>query len=214
MSKPLQRVIKRAVDMAAASAGLVLAAPVMATASCAILATMGRPILFRQERPGKDGRIFTLFKFRTMSEPKPGEAWLRTDAKRTTFVGAALRKTSVDELPSLLNVLRGDMSLVGPRPLLVDYLAQYTPRQSRRHEVPSGITGWAQVNGRESIPFSRRLELDVWYVENWSLLLDLKILLRTIGVTASGSGHYEGGETLESFDDLGFSQMTKGAQLN
>jgi len=149
-----------------------------------------------------------------MREPKPGEAWLRTDATRTTAVGAFLRKTSLDELPSLINVLKGDMSLVGPRPLLVDYLSQYTKRQSRRHEVPSGITGWAQVNGREAIPFSQRLELDVWYVENWSLLLDLKILLQTIGVTVSGSGHYDGGATLETVDDLGFSHVTKGAHLN
>lgn len=214
MSKRLQRVLKRAVDVAASSAGLALTGPVMAGASCAILMTMGRPILFRQKRPGQNGKVFTLFKFRTMREPKPGEAWLRTDANRTTVVGAFLRKTSLDELPSLLNVLKGDMSLVGPRPLLVDYLSQYTQRQARRHEVPSGITGWAQVNGREAIPFSQRLELDVWYVENWSLLLDLKILLRTIGVTASGSGHYDGGATLESVDDLGFSYVTKGAHLN
>ena len=204
MRRTIERKIKRAMDIGVATAALVVTAPAMLGAAGAILVTMGRPVLFRQDRPGQGGRIFTLMKFRTMSQPTPGEDWTRTDSVRVTPVGKFLRSSSLDELPSLINVLRGDLSLVGPRPLLVSYLDKYTAEQARRHEVPSGITGWAQVNGREDIPYSKRLELDVWYVDNWSLALDLKILAMTLGVTASQEGHYAGGSDLESVDDLGF----------
>ncbi len=199
----LGRGIKRGVDLLGASAGLVVLSPALAAASAAILATMGRPLLFRQRRPGRGGRPFTIFKFRTMSEPRPGQSRFHSDGSRVTPVGAILRKTSLDELPELWNVLRGDMSLVGPRPLLMEYLPKYTAEQARRHEVRPGITGWAQVSGRQSIPFSRRLELDVWYVQNWSIALDLRILVRTAWQAVLGVGQ-DTGQSLADVDDLGF----------
>jgi lipopolysaccharide/colanic/teichoic acid biosynthesis glycosyltransferase len=177
--RKLALAVKRATDVAAAAAGLAALSPLLAGTAVAVRVAHGRPVLFRQTRPGRGGRPFTIYKFRTMREPRPGEvAWL-TDAARVTRLGKFLRETSLDELPELWNVLRGDMSLVGPRPLLVEYLDQYTPEEARRHDVRPGITGWAAVNGRHRIPFRRRLELDAWYVDHWSLWLDLRILART-----------------------------------
>lgn len=143
-----------------------------------------------------------MIKFRTMKEPGKNEARYSTDSERLTALGRFLRRTSLDELPELFNVLKGEMSLVGPRPLLMQYLDRYTPEQMRRHDVRPGITGWAQVNGRQHIPFSQRLELDVWYVDHWSLRLDLQILLRTIRQAAGGSG-VESGQAISDVDDLG-----------
>jgi sugar transferase EpsL len=195
--------IKRGLDLALASAGLVVLSPLLLGTAAAIVVTMGRPVLFRQRRPGRGGEPFTIYKFRTMVEPRPGESRLHSDGARVTGLGKLLRKTSIDELPELWNVLRGDMSLVGPRPLLLEYLPKYTPEQMRRHEVRPGITGWAQVNGRQSIPFSKRLELDVWYVDNRSLKLDLRILLRTVAQAIVGEGQHTG-QSLAEVDDLGF----------
>lgn len=176
----LRLFLKRAFDLAAAATILILAAPLLLGAALAVALTMGRPILFRQERPGKDARIFRVFKLRTMHEGRDERGELLPPDERLTRVGSFLRRTSLDELPQLLNVLRGEMSLVGPRPLLVEYLPRYNQRQRRRHEVLPGITGLAQVNGRNAISWQRRLELDAWYVENWSLRLDLHILAQTL----------------------------------
>jgi lipopolysaccharide/colanic/teichoic acid biosynthesis glycosyltransferase len=171
--------LKRGLDIAGAAAGLVLGAPLLAGISLAVLASDGPPVLFRQERPGRGGRPFKILKFRTMRATRPGEVAYDTDAERTTRLGRFLRETSLDELPELWNVLRGDMSLVGPRPLLMEYLPSYTPEEARRHDVRPGVTGWAAVNGRHSRRFRERLALDTWYVDHWSLGLDLKILAMT-----------------------------------
>lgn len=141
---------------------------------------MGRPILFRQVRPGHQESLFAIYKFRTMRNAIDAEGNNLPDEERLTRLGRFLRKTSLDEIPQLWNVLRGDMSLVGPRPLLVEYIPRYTQHQRRRHEAKPGITGWAQVHGRNALPWDKRLELDVWYVDHWSLVLDLKILLLTL----------------------------------
>lgn len=171
---------KRALDIAGSAAGLVTTAPLWVPAAVAVRLTMGSPILFRQMRPGQGGAPFEMMKFRTMREPRSGEERLKTDADRLTAVGHFLRKTSIDELPTLLNVLKGDMSLVGPRPLLMRYLDRYTAEQARRHEVKPGVTGWAQINGRNAISWEEKFTLDVWYVDHQALLLDLKILCATV----------------------------------
>jgi lipopolysaccharide/colanic/teichoic acid biosynthesis glycosyltransferase len=172
--------VKRAVDFTAAMAGSVLLAPVIGALAVLVRKRLGSPVLFRQQRPGLRGRSFELLKFRTMTDARDEEGNLLPDEQRLTAFGQALRSTSLDELPELWNVLRGDMSLVGPRPLLMEYLPRYTSRQARRHEVRPGITGWAQVNGRNAPDWVERLEMDVWYVEHRSFLLDLRILGRTV----------------------------------
>ena len=156
--------------------------------------TMGAPILFRQRRPGRDAVPFVLLKFRTMRDSGPGGARVADDPARVTRVGRFLRSTSLDELPEFLNVLRGEMSLVGPRPLLMQYLARYTPQQARRHEVKPGITGWAQINGRNALTWDEKFSLDVWYVDNLSFFLDLKILARTAWKVVSRDGISAPGE--------------------
>ncbi len=175
-----QRAVKRAIDLLGATVALVVVSPVLAVTAVALLVTQGRPIFFRQQRPGLGGRLFTIVKFRTMRSPRPGEVWYATDPQRVTRIGRILRSTSLDELPELWNVLRGEMSLVGPRPLLVEFLANYTPEEARRHEMRPGITGWAVVNGRQEASFEERFRLDVWYVDHWSLGLDFRIIGRTI----------------------------------
>lgn len=180
--------MKRVMDVAGASAGLVVLAPVIGAAALLVAITMGRPVLYRQLRPGLGGRPFTMYKIRTMRPSEPGEIYYLTDGERLTFAGRFLRRTSIDELPELWNVLKGDMSLVGPRPLLMEYLGRYSPEQARRHDVRPGITGWAQVNGRQEIPFKKRFELDLWYVDNWSVKLDVKILFKTLGRVIRSSG--------------------------
>jgi lipopolysaccharide/colanic/teichoic acid biosynthesis glycosyltransferase len=175
-----RRCVKRAFDRTAALAGLVAAAPVLAVAGAAVRIGVGSPILFRQRRPGLDGKPFELLKFRTMRDATDASGKPLPDEARMTKVGQWLRATSIDELPQLWNVLRGDLSLIGPRPLLMQYLDRYTPRQARRHEVLPGITGWTQVNGRNALKWPEKFDLDVWYVDNWSLALDARILWRTL----------------------------------
>lgn len=193
LSIRVQRVIKRGVDIAASATGLIVLSPVMGATALAVRLSMGNPVLFRQERPGQDGEPFNILKFRTMHHVNPAKG-LVDDASRLTEVGKLLRSTSLDELPELFNVLRGDMSLVGPRPLRMKYLERYSPRQARRHEVPPGITGLAQVSGRNGITWEERFEYDVQYVDNWSLLLDAKILLDTILVVLRREGISEEGQ--------------------
>ena len=174
-----QLAVKRAIDIVGAVGGLVLLSPVLAWTAVAVAATDGLPILFRQQRPGLRERPFTICKFRTMRQPRRGEVWYLTDEERITRLGRFLRSHSIDELPELWNVLRGDMSFVGPRPLLMEYLEEYTPDEHRRHDMRPGITGWAAVNGRNTLQFRDRLVLDVWYVDHWNLWLDLRILAKT-----------------------------------
>lgn len=199
---------KRSIDLIGASLGLIVLLPLLLCTALVILTTMGSPVLFRQTRPGFQGVPFKIIKFRTMRAPRAGEVWFRSDEERLTKIGGLLRKTSIDELPELWNVLRGEMSLVGPRPLLMEYLPKYTPEQNRRHDVLPGITGWAQINGRQDIPFSERLKLDVWYVDNWSLALDIKILILTVK-RVFGSHGVICGQNVDDVDDLGLSPDRK-----
>jgi sugar transferase EpsL len=168
------------VDIVVAGAGLAAFAPLLAGVAATLRITEGSPVVFRQDRPGLFGRSFRLLKFRTMSNKRDATGHLLPDDMRLTRVGRFLRATSLDELPQLWNVLRGDMSLVGPRPLLPQYLARYTREQARRHDVPPGITGWAQVHGRNAITWEEKFALDLWYVDHWSLWLDAKILAMTV----------------------------------
>ena len=180
--------VKRAFDIAVAGAAATLLAPLMAVIALAIRSQMGRPILFRQTRPGYRGRPFQLIKFRSMREGSDAKGRPLPANQRLTKLGYFLRKTSLDELPELANVLKGDMSLVGPRPLLMDYMPLYTPEQARRHEVKPGLTGLAQVSGRHLLDWEERFRLDVWYVDNWSLSLDMRILARTVNQVIRGQG--------------------------
>lgn len=182
------RVAKRATDVVVSAALLVMLAPVLAAIAVAIAVTMGTPVLFRQRRPGLHGRLFTMLKFRTMRADSDSEGCLLPDALRLTRLGAFLRATSLDELPELLNVLRGEMSLVGPRPLMPEYMPYYTQREQLRHAVPPGITGWAQVCGRNMVRWDERLAMDAWYVENWNLWLDVRVLARTVMVVFGRTG--------------------------
>jgi len=173
-------IIKRTTDLTVAALGLILLAPVLVAVALAICLAMGRPVLFRQIRVGFRSTPFTIYKFRTMRGAHGIHGQLLPDAERLTGLGRLLRTTSLDELPQLWNVVRGDLSLVGPRPLLIEYLPLYTPEQARRHEVRPGITGWAQVNGRNALGWDERFRYDVWYVDHWSHGLDVRILLRTV----------------------------------
>jgi sugar transferase EpsL len=168
------------VDIVVAGVGLAAFAPLLAGVAVTLRIAEGSPVVFRQDRPGLLGRTFRLIKFRTMSNERDAAGHLLPDDMRLTRVGRFLRATSLDELPQLWNVLRGDMSLVGPRPLLPQYLARYTREQARRHDVPPGITGWAQVHGRNAITWEEKFALDLWYVDHWSLWLDAKILAMTV----------------------------------
>ncbi len=171
--------LKKTLDRGAALVALVILSPLLLVIAIALRLGLGSPVLFRQQRPGLHGQPFKLVKFRTMSESKDEEGRLLPDAQRLTAFGRFLRSTSLDELPQLWNVVRGDLSLVGPRPLLMQYLGRYSPEQARRHDVLPGITGWCQVNGRNDLPWNKKFELDVWYVDHWSLWLDARILART-----------------------------------
>jgi len=172
--------LKRGIDVVGAVVGLTVLAPVLATIALVVGWRMGRPVLFRQIRPGLDARPFSILKFRTMRGEADGHGPPLSDDQRLTGLGRTLRSTSLDELPELWNVLRGDMSLVGPRPLLMRYLERYTPRQARRHEVRPGITGLAQISGRNAISWDEKFALDVWYIDNRSFWLDIKILCLTL----------------------------------
>ncbi len=175
-----ERMCKTVFDRGVAAVGVLVTAPLAFCIAVAIRGTMGAPAVFTQTRPGRHGRPFRLHKFRTMRDPAPGDDGSpTTDSQRLTRLGRFLRSTSLDEIPQLWNVLRGDMSLVGPRPLLMEYLERYTPEQARRHDVLPGITGWAQVKGRNSLSWEEKFALDVWYVDNWSLALDVRILALT-----------------------------------
>lgn len=167
---------------------LLLLAPVLAGLALAIRLSLGGPVLFKQVRPGLHGRPFTMYKFRTMFDARDSQGNLLPDGERLSKFGRFLRATSLDELPELVNVLRGEMSLVGPRPLLMEYLPLYSPEQARRHEVRPGITGWAQVNGRNAITWEEKFQYDVWYVDNWSLALDVKILWLTLAAVVRRDG--------------------------
>jgi sugar transferase EpsL len=173
--------VKRAFDCGIAFFGILLLGPLLAVLCALVWFSMGRPALFRQERPGRNARPFMLLKFRTMSDRRDANGILLPDAERMTRLGSFLRSTSLDEIPQLINVLRGDISLVGPRPLLTEYLDRYSFEQARRHEVLPGITGWAQVHGRNSLSWKEKFVLDTWYVDHWSIRIDLTILVKTIG---------------------------------
>ena len=172
--------LKRFFDISFSFVTLVLLSPVIFIVSLKISKNLGNPVLFRQKRPGQHGKIFEMIKFRSMREAVDEKGRVLPDSERITTFGQSIRSASIDELPELWNVLKGDMSIVGPRPLLVEYLPLYSSEQSRRHEVKPGITGWAQVNGRNAISWEDKFELDVWYVDNQSFFLDLKILFLTI----------------------------------
>jgi len=195
---------KRVFDTVAAGVLLFLLAPVLALIALAVVCALGRPVFFKQIRPGRDGALFSIVKFRTMREAANERGEPLPDEARLGRFGALLRSTSLDELPELWNVLRGDMSLVGPRPLLPQYVDRYTPRQARRMEMRPGITGWAQVNGRNALDWETRFEMDVWYVENVSFALDLRILVRTVGKILRREGiSAEGRATMEEFRGSG-----------
>lgn len=191
--RPSYRAVKPALDVVLSLVALVLVAPIMAAVALAVFVKMGQPVLFRQQRPGRHGEPFVIHKFRTMTDARDASGNLRPDAERLTPLGRFLRRFSLDELPELWNVLKQDMSLVGPRPLRMEYLERYTAEQARRHEVKPGITGWAQVNGRNAVAWDERLARDVFYVDHMTLGLDLSILARTVvklwtreGITAVG----------------------------
>ena len=191
---------KRALDLALAVPALILFVPVLAVLALLVRAKLGAPVWFRQQRPGLHGEPFTLRKFRTMTDARDAEGNLLPDAERLTAFGRFLRGASLDELPEFWNVVKGDMSLVGPRPLLMQYLGRYTARQMRRHEVRPGITGWAQVNGRNALSWEERFELDVWYVDHVSLWLDVKIIVLTIWKILKREGiSQEGHATMTEF---------------
>ena len=190
--------MKRFIDLVASLVLLVLLSPLLVIVGVCVLITMGWPVFFIQRRPGRGGKIFALLKFRTMSGAKDSEGNLLPDAQRLGRLGSFLRRSSLDELPELINVIRGEMSLVGPRPLLPEYLPLYNEHQARRHEIRPGITGWAQVKGRNALSWPEKFDLDVWYVDNQSLPLDLKIMWMTIGQVLRTSEVSESGQATMS----------------
>ncbi len=184
---------KRLFDFALTVPEMILLSPVLAVIAVLVWINLGRPVLFRQVRPGLGGRPFTIYKFRTMMDARGADDGLLPDGERLTRFGHFLRAASLDELPELFNVIKGDMSIVGPRPLLMQYLDRYTPEQTRRHEVKPGLTGWAQINGRNAITWEEKFNLDIWYVDNLSVTLDIRILFFTVtkvfrreGISADG----------------------------
>ena len=192
--------VKRILDFVLSIIIMLVCLPVMLIVGLIIFLTEGRPIFFFHERPGKDGQPFKLIKFRSMCNARDAEGNLLPDGERITNFGNFIRKTSIDELPELINVLRGEMSLVGPRPLLMQYVDRYSPQQFRRHEVLPGITGWAQVNGRNTISWNEKFMLDIWYIDHWSVWLDIKILLLTVWKVISGEGISQAGRaTMDEF---------------
>ena len=194
--------LKRTFDLIASLLGLTLLSPVLIIVALLVRMKLGSPVLFRQVRPGLNGKPFEMMKFRTMTNEKDANGNLLPNEDRMTRFGSFLRSASLDELPELINVLKGDMSLVGPRPLLMDYMPYFTEEQMRRHDVKPGITGWAQVNGRNAIGWDRKLQLDIWYVGNQSFLLDLKILWMTLLKVVKRDGiSHEGSATMPRFDE-------------
>jgi lipopolysaccharide/colanic/teichoic acid biosynthesis glycosyltransferase len=196
--------VKRGIDVVVASVGLVVTAPVTAVTAVLVRFLLGRPVIFRHRRPGRDGVPFTLLKFRTMTDARGADGRLRPDHERLSAFGRFLRSSSIDELPELVNVVRGEMSLVGPRPLLLEYLERYTPEQARRHEVRPGITGLVQISGRNSLSWEEKFALDVWYVDHRSLALDLRILARTIPALLTRRGITQPGHaTMPNYGEEG-----------
>ena len=195
------RILNRFANFLLACLAFLILMPVMGLVATAVYFLIGRPVIFSQDRPGMNERIFRLYKFRTLSNATGADGTPLPDALRMTPFGNLLRKTSLDELPELWNVLKGDMNLVGPRPLLVEYLPLYTPEQRRRHAVPPGITGWAQIHGRNRLSWEEKFALDLWYVEHRSALLDLKIIARTLlALFRTGEVSQEGHATAEKFE--------------
>jgi len=190
----IQYFLKRVMDVLLSFAALILLSPILALVTVSIFITMGAPALYRQVRPGYKRKLFTLYKFRTMLDISDQNGNPLPDAERLTKLGRFIRSVSLDELPQLWNVLKGDLSMVGPRPLLVEYLERYTPEQMRRHDAKPGITGWAQINGRNAINWEEKFALDVWYVDNWSLWLDIKILFYTLWKVLKREGISKAGE--------------------
>src|SRR5438552_18691074 len=199
--------LKRCIDLVAAGLGLLLLSPLLLLIALALFLSQGPPSFLRHMRTGLHGKPFTLFKFQTMRPLRPGELPYQTDGDRVSPLGRFLRLTSLDELPELINVLRGEMSLVGPRPLLIEYLDKYTPEEQRRHDVLPGVTGWAAVNGRHTLKFAERLKLDVWYVDHWSLRLDLKILVLTLYQVL----RRESVSAVQGIEEIGFPDVTSRA---
>ena len=192
--------LKRVFDIFASAAALIMLFPLLVVLAVLVRLKLGYPIFFCQQRPGRHGKPFRMMKFRTMTDARDRDGSLLPDAERLTSFGRFLRSTSLDELPEFLNVLKGDMSLVGPRPLLMRYLERYTPEQMRRHEVRPGITGWAQVNGRNALSWDEKFALDVWYVDHQSFWLDIKIMFRTVVKIFKREGIAQPGQaTMEEF---------------
>lgn len=203
--------MKRLIDIIGSLAGLTVLLPALLVIYCLIRWQMGKPVLFRQQRPGLHGKPFEMIKFRTMLDAVNRNGQPLDDAARLTTLGKFLRATSLDELPELWNVLKGEMSLVGPRPLLMEYLPLYNEHQARRHEVRPGVTGWAQVNGRNAISWDQKFELDTWYVDNQSLWVDVKILLLTVWKVFTRHGISQDGQaTMEVFRGSGFKDQGSG----
>ena len=197
----MKKAIKRCFDVIVSLVALVILFPIILLVSLLVRAKLGSPILFSQKRVGKNNKIFTMIKFRTMNDRRNSKGELLPDELRLTGFGKFLRSTSLDELPELINIVKGDMSLVGPRPLLVEYLDKYNDEQIRRHDMLPGLTGWDQINGRNNLSWSEKFDLDIWYIDNWSLLLDLKIIFKTFVKVFQREGiSHEGYITMEKFD--------------
>lgn len=196
--------MKRTLDLIVSTTALALLSPILLFVALAVRTTMGKPMLFRQLRAGKDRIPFYLYKFRSMSNATDQSGNLLPDSRRLTRLGNLLRKTSIDELPSLINVLKGEMSIVGPRPLLCSYVPKYSKVHLRRLDVKPGITGWAQINGRQSLTFSKRFELDLWYIDNQTVWLDAKIMLLTVNKVLRSEG-FKSTQNIKEVDDLGLS---------
>lgn len=213
MNHRMQERSKRMFDVIASGIALILLCPLLALVALAIWLRMGRPVLFRHTRPGYRAKPFTLLKFRTMTDACDSEGNFLPDPERLTSLGNFLRRWSLDELPQLWNVFKGDMSLVGPRPLLTEYLQKYTPEQARRHDVKPGLTGWAQLHGRQDLVFSKRLQMDVWYVDHRSFFLDLKLIFQTLvtlhKLSASGAS-----PDVDKTDDLGLFALIQKQRKN
>ncbi len=190
---------KRALDLLAAVLGLIILSPLIALIALLVRVFLGTPVIFRQQRPGYRERPFFLYKFRSMTDARDASGQLRPDEVRLTRFGRFLRSLSLDEIPELFNILRGDMSLVGPRPLLMQYLPLYDAEQHRRHDMPPGLTGWAQVNGRNALDWPQRFALDIWYVDHWSFWLDIKILFMTLWKVGSREGISQPGQATTEY---------------
>ncbi|MGB7581132.1 MAG: sugar transferase [Sedimentisphaerales bacterium] len=196
----MRHFIKRLFDIISSIAGLIVISPLLVVLAVLVRLKLGSPILFRQQRPGFGGKAFVIYKFHTMTDQRDTSGNLLPDEQRLPAFGRFLRSTSFDELPELFNVLKGDMSIVGPRPLMMKYLDRYSPQQARRHEVKPGITGWAQINGRNAISWEDKFKLDVWYVDNWTFWLDIKIILKSIWMVIAKEGiTQQGRATMDEF---------------